>query len=169
MITGTVNRAASEPANRERGETENVPVTGLWGTGGAGERSGAHEWEGRGLAMTRSGGCFSRRCWKGDGESARRCESDAACDVRSPLLFTTVRRHIVQTSLPLLSFLFDAMSLQIGSFDSVCSTAALVICPLVGPSGQGIEPNCYSRNVQIGSTLIFQPCELSYPATRALH
>ncbi|KAG6329664.1 hypothetical protein ID866_9425 [Astraeus odoratus] len=49
------------------------------------------------------------------------------------------------------------MGLKFGSFDSVCSTAALVICPLLGPSGQGIEPNCYSRNVQIGSTLIFQP------------
>ncbi|KIM52140.1 hypothetical protein SCLCIDRAFT_1224018 [Scleroderma citrinum Foug A] len=49
------------------------------------------------------------------------------------------------------------MGLQFGSFDTVCSTAALVICPLLGQSGQGIEPNCYSRNVQIGSTLIFQP------------
>lgn len=49
------------------------------------------------------------------------------------------------------------MGLSFGSFDSVCSTAALVICPLLGASGQGIEPNCYSRNVQIGSTLIFQP------------
>ncbi|KIK99449.1 hypothetical protein PAXRUDRAFT_822740 [Paxillus rubicundulus Ve08.2h10] len=49
------------------------------------------------------------------------------------------------------------MGLSFGSFDGVCDTAALVICPLLGSSGQGIEPTCYSRNVQIGSTLIFQP------------
>lgn len=50
------------------------------------------------------------------------------------------------------------MGVQFGSFDSICQTAALVICPLVG-SDQGIEPNCYSRNVDVGGTLIFQPCE----------
>jgi len=49
------------------------------------------------------------------------------------------------------------MGISFGSFDGVCGTAALVICPLLGGSGQGIEPSCYSRNVQIGSTLIFQP------------
>ncbi|EKM77066.1 hypothetical protein AGABI1DRAFT_115471 [Agaricus bisporus var. burnettii JB137-S8] len=48
------------------------------------------------------------------------------------------------------------MGVQFGSFDSICQTAALVICPLVG-SDQGIEPNCYSRNVDVGGTLIFQP------------
>ena len=33
--------------------------------------------------------------------------------------------------------LFDAMGLQFGSFDFICGTAALVICPLVqGSSGQ---------------------------------
>jgi len=45
---------------------------------------------------------------------------------------------------------------QFGSFDDICATAALVVCPLVG-ANQGIEPTCYSRNVDIGSTLIFQP------------
>ncbi|KAG2126200.1 chitin synthase III catalytic subunit-domain-containing protein [Suillus cothurnatus] len=49
------------------------------------------------------------------------------------------------------------MTITFGSFDGVCSTAALVICPLLGTSGQGVEPTCYSRNVQIGQTLIFQP------------
>ncbi|KAI0063234.1 hypothetical protein BV25DRAFT_1824824 [Artomyces pyxidatus] len=48
------------------------------------------------------------------------------------------------------------MGIQFGSFDSICQTAALVICPLVG-SDQGIEPSCYSRNVDIAGTLIFQP------------
>ncbi|KAF8310852.1 hypothetical protein DL93DRAFT_2230013 [Clavulina sp. PMI_390] len=48
------------------------------------------------------------------------------------------------------------MGVEFGSFNSVCETAALVICPLVGTS-QGVEPTCYSRNVQIGNTLIFQP------------
>ena len=50
------------------------------------------------------------------------------------------------------------MGIQFGSFDQICQTAALVICPLVG-SSQGIEPSCYSRNVEISGTLIFQPCE----------
>jgi len=48
------------------------------------------------------------------------------------------------------------MGIQFGSFDGVCQQAALVICPLMG-SSQGIEPTCYSRNVQIGHTIIFQP------------
>jgi len=48
------------------------------------------------------------------------------------------------------------MGVQFGSFNSICQTAALVICPLVG-SDQGIEPSCYSRNVDVGGTLIFQP------------
>lgn len=53
------------------------------------------------------------------------------------------------------------MGVQFGSFDSICQTAALVICPLVG-SDQGIEPTCYSRNVDVGGTLIFQPCESAF-------
>jgi hypothetical protein len=45
---------------------------------------------------------------------------------------------------------------EFGSFDAICATAALVVCPLIG-ANQGIEPTCYSRNVDIGTTLIFQP------------
>jgi len=48
------------------------------------------------------------------------------------------------------------MTISFGSFDGICQTAALIVCPLVG-SAQGIEPTCYSRNVEIGRTLIFQP------------
>jgi len=48
------------------------------------------------------------------------------------------------------------MTIAFGSFDGICQTAALVVCPLVG-SEQGIEPTCYSRNVQVAGTLIFQP------------
>ncbi|KAF8608387.1 hypothetical protein BDV93DRAFT_466717 [Ceratobasidium sp. AG-I] len=48
------------------------------------------------------------------------------------------------------------MGFQFGSFDDICATASLVICPLVGAE-QGIEPTCYSRNVEINNTLIFQP------------
>jgi len=51
------------------------------------------------------------------------------------------------------------MGVQFGSFNSICETAALVICPLVGPD-QGIEPSCYSRNVDVGGTLLFQPSTL---------
>ena len=50
------------------------------------------------------------------------------------------------------------VGVQFGAFDDLCSTAALVICPLMG-TGQGIEPSCYSRNVEVSGTLIFQPGE----------
>jgi len=48
------------------------------------------------------------------------------------------------------------MGVEFGSFNSLCQTAALLVCPLVG-SDQGIEPSCYSRNVDVAGTLIFQP------------
>ncbi|TFK28441.1 chitin synthase export chaperone [Coprinopsis marcescibilis] len=48
------------------------------------------------------------------------------------------------------------MAVEFGSFNKLCQTAALVVCPLVG-TDQGIEPICYSRNVDVGGTLIFQP------------
>ena len=51
------------------------------------------------------------------------------------------------------------MTIKFGSFEGICETAALVICPLV-ESNQGVEPTCYSRNVDVGGTLIFQPCEM---------
>jgi hypothetical protein len=50
-----------------------------------------------------------------------------------------------------------AAKLAFGSYDWICSQAALVVCPLVGESGFGVEPICYARNVELGSTLIFQP------------
>jgi hypothetical protein len=43
-----------------------------------------------------------------------------------------------------------------GSFDLICEHAALTVCPLLG-TAQGIMPTCYSRNVQLGSQIIFQP------------
>ena len=52
------------------------------------------------------------------------------------------------------------MGIQFGSFNAICENAALVVCPLVG-TAQGVEPVCYSRNVDIGGTLIFQPCPFS--------
>ncbi|KAK7462717.1 Chitin synthase, class 7 [Stygiomarasmius scandens] len=48
------------------------------------------------------------------------------------------------------------MGFQFGSFDSVCQTAALVICPFVG-TDQGIEPVCYGRNIDVGGSVVFQP------------
>lgn len=33
----------------------------------------------------------------------------------------------------------------------------MVVCPLLGSSGLGLEPVCYSRNVEINKTIIFQP------------
>ncbi|KAJ3166771.1 Chitin synthase, class 7 [Irineochytrium annulatum] len=47
-----------------------------------------------------------------------------------------------------------------GSFNFFCNQAALTVCPLVGPPG-GVEPRCYSRNIEIvGGTLIFEPATL---------
>lgn len=45
---------------------------------------------------------------------------------------------------------------KFGNFTAVCERAALVVCPIL-QTANGIEPNCYSRNVQLGKQLIFQP------------
>ncbi|GAA5967011.1 hypothetical protein JCM3765_003680 [Sporobolomyces pararoseus] len=50
-----------------------------------------------------------------------------------------------------------------GSYDWICNRAALIVCPLLGSTDYGIEPVCYSRNVEFGKTLVFQP------ATSFLH
>lgn len=54
----------------------------------------------------------------------------------------------------------DNAAFKFGSFDYICQHAALVVCPMLGDQ-QGIAPTCYSRNVQLGSQIIFQPCEWS--------
>ncbi|CAG8643764.1 5332_t:CDS:2 [Cetraspora pellucida] len=46
-----------------------------------------------------------------------------------------------------------------GDFVKICETVALTVCPLVGRP-EGIEPECYSRNVEIAGTLIFQPATI---------
>jgi hypothetical protein len=45
---------------------------------------------------------------------------------------------------------------EFGNFDYICEHAALTVCPLLGTE-LGIMPTCYSRNVQLGSQIIFQP------------
>jgi hypothetical protein len=50
------------------------------------------------------------------------------------------------------------MPLQFGKYDSICSEVALIVCPLLG-TDLGMEPVCYSRNVEINGTVIFQPGE----------
>jgi hypothetical protein len=47
-------------------------------------------------------------------------------------------------------------SFQAFKFDGICQTVALSLCPLIGKY-DGIEPVCYSRNVDLAGTLIFQP------------
>jgi hypothetical protein len=47
---------------------------------------------------------------------------------------------------------------KFGSFEAVCEHAALLVCPLLH-TPHGVEPDCYGRNVQLGSQLIFQPGE----------
>ncbi|CAI2172702.1 10262_t:CDS:2, partial [Funneliformis geosporum] len=49
--------------------------------------------------------------------------------------------------------------IRFGDFNKICETVALTVCPLVG-SEEGIEPTCYSRNVEIAGTLIFQPATI---------
>lgn len=45
-----------------------------------------------------------------------------------------------------------------GDFNFICERAALTVCPLLG-TAQGVMPTCYSRNVQLGTQIIFQPGE----------
>ncbi|KAF9163617.1 Chitin synthase, class 7 [Mortierella sp. AD011] len=51
------------------------------------------------------------------------------------------------------------LDFKFGSFNNTCSKVSLTLCPLVG-STDGIEPLCYSRNVKLADTLIFQPSTL---------
>ncbi|KAI9189037.1 Chitin synthase, class 7 [Blastocladiella emersonii ATCC 22665] len=46
---------------------------------------------------------------------------------------------------------------QFGSFDDICAQVAYPLCPLVG---KGVEPTCYSRNIEIAGKLLFQPATL---------
>ncbi|KAJ9100928.1 Chitin synthase, class 7 [Naganishia adeliensis] len=46
--------------------------------------------------------------------------------------------------------------IKFGSFEAVCEHAALLVCPLLH-TPHGVEPDCYGRNIQLGSQLIFQP------------
>ncbi|KAI8099539.1 chitin synthase III catalytic subunit [Halteromyces radiatus] len=48
---------------------------------------------------------------------------------------------------------------QAFKFDGICQTVALTLCPLIGKY-DGIEPFCYSRNVEFAGMLIFQPATL---------
>ena len=49
-----------------------------------------------------------------------------------------------------------------GDFDAICSKASLPLCSLVGPANDltgassGIQATCYSRNIELANTIIFQ-------------
>lgn len=43
-------------------------------------------------------------------------------------------------------------------FNGICRTIAISLCPLIGQT-DGIEPVCYSRNVELSGNIIFQPCK----------
>ncbi|KAK0523592.1 Chitin synthase, class 7 [Tilletia horrida] len=49
------------------------------------------------------------------------------------------------------------MGFSFGKYDDICNTVSLLVCPLLGSNGMGLEPACYSRNVEIGGTIIFEP------------
>ncbi|KAI8141043.1 chitin synthase III catalytic subunit-domain-containing protein [Fennellomyces sp. T-0311] len=53
-----------------------------------------------------------------------------------------------------ITFKFEAFS-----FNGICQTVALPLCPLMGEN-EGVEPVCYSRNVDLGGNLVFQPATL---------
>lgn len=53
--------------------------------------------------------------------------------------------------------------MSFGSFQSICETAPIPLCSLVGPyngakslTGPGIEALCYSRSIEWANTMIFQ-------------
>jgi Chitin synthase export chaperone len=48
------------------------------------------------------------------------------------------------------------MGFQFGKYDEICKEVALIVCPMLG-TDLGIEAVCYSRNVEINKTIIFQP------------
>nr|CAG8510237.1 5755_t:CDS:2 [Entrophospora candida] len=48
---------------------------------------------------------------------------------------------------------------KFGDFTGICQEIALTLCPLVG-APEGIEPTCYSRNIEIAGTLLFQPATI---------
>ncbi|KAI8804165.1 chitin synthase III catalytic subunit [Cladochytrium replicatum] len=51
----------------------------------------------------------------------------------------------------------SSTAFQFGSFNFFCNAVALPLCPLVG---DGVEPACYSRNIEVGGALIFEPATL---------
>ncbi|KAI8971468.1 chitin synthase III catalytic subunit [Mycotypha africana] len=53
-----------------------------------------------------------------------------------------------------ITYFFDALN-----FNGICRTIALSLCPLIGEH-DAIEPVCYSRNVDLGGNIIFQPSTL---------
>ena len=48
------------------------------------------------------------------------------------------------------------MGFKFGTFETICDTAALQVCPLL-TTAHGQAPTCYARNVELGGTLVFQP------------
>lgn len=53
------------------------------------------------------------------------------------------------------------MGFSFGDFSQICSSAALVVCPLMGTTnGIGIQPSCYARNVELHGLILFQPAVL---------
>jgi len=48
-----------------------------------------------------------------------------------------------------------------GDFTEICQKTSIPLCALVGPpnplsGATGIQPNCYSRTVEVANTIIFQ-------------
>ncbi|KAI9279194.1 chitin synthase III catalytic subunit [Sporodiniella umbellata] len=56
--------------------------------------------------------------------------------------------------MPAVTYSFDALT-----FNGICKTIAISLCPMIGQYN-GIEPVCYSRNVELSGNIIFQPSTL---------
>jgi hypothetical protein len=98
------------------------------------------------LAPTRSSCSWSHALRHTSRQASSRCTQ--ACSTGShPLQLNTTT-------------LGQPATMGFGDFSTICTKAAIPLCALVGHQeingGAGIQPNCYSRTIEIANTLIFQ-------------
>ncbi len=80
-------------------------------------------------------------------------------------ILVTADRHLIWTVLPPFAVSTAPLArlplimpgFSFGSYSFICDEVAMVVCPLLGSSGLGLEPICYSRNVEINKTSSSSP------------
>jgi Chitin synthase export chaperone len=83
-------------------------------------------------------------------------------ETRRQPLFT--RSITISTPQPCYSFASTlsrrSLNMAFGDFDTICKATSVPLCALVGPPGlsgsTGIQADCYSRNIEVANTIIFQ-------------